>query len=428
MVDTKCGPQSDLADLCTVASVNAGASEGRSAAWRALHAMRSHLDLQVAYLSEFVGNDSVYREVDAPGLEHLIKPGDSRSLDDVYCRHILEGRLPELIPDTAREAIAAALPITAAVPIGAHVSVPLTLPDGRTYGMFCCLGPAADPTLNDRDLRMMRAFADLAAFEIHRELETSRAVELKRSRIEAVIARRAMSIFFQPIWSLSRGSSAGFEALARFTDEPVRSPDLWFADAAEAGLGCELELLAIRAALSEAASLPEEAYVAINAAPETLASAGFADALSSLAPSRLVIEVTEHSHVKDYAALAEVLAPLRAKGLRVAVDDAGAGYSGLQHILRLAPDIIKLDRALIQGIGVDPSRRALAAALLSFSRETGSAIVAEGVETEAELAVLGALGIDLVQGFLVGRPLPVKNLLPEAADCPRKNLRGRRVP
>jgi hypothetical protein len=110
-----------------------------------LRAARTHLGLQVAYVSEFIGNDALYCHVDAPGLDALIKPGDRRSLDDVYCRHILAGRLPELIPDTTAEPVAQSLPITAAVPIGARVSVPLRLDGDQVFGMFCCLGPAADP-------------------------------------------------------------------------------------------------------------------------------------------------------------------------------------------------------------------------------------------------------------------------------------------
>ena len=139
---------------------------------RSLQAIRAHLGMEVAYVSEFVGNQTVFREVDAPGLEAMIKVGDSQSLDDVYCRHILEGRLPQLIADTSTEPLAMAMPITHAVPIGKHMSVPIRLPDGSVHGMFCCLGFKSDHSLRQRDLQMMRVFADLAAFEI----ETMRSV------------------------------------------------------------------------------------------------------------------------------------------------------------------------------------------------------------------------------------------------------------
>src|SRR5262245_65961443 len=108
-----------------------------------LQAIRTHLDMEVAYVSEFVGDRIVFREVDAPGLEAMVKPGDSRSIDEVYCRHILEGRLPQLIPDTAAEPVAMAMPITRAVPIGKHMSVPISMAEGSVYGMFLCVGLTA---------------------------------------------------------------------------------------------------------------------------------------------------------------------------------------------------------------------------------------------------------------------------------------------
>lgn len=378
---------------------------GESMAKRALRAMRRHLGLQVAYVSEFVGDMAVYREVDAPGLEHLIKPGDERSLDDVYCRHILAGRLPQLIPDTARYPLAAAMPITAAIPIGAHVSVPLLMPDGEAYGMFCCLGPAADDSLNPRDLAMMKSFAELTAFEIARERQASRTLEATHARIRAVIADEQFAMAFQPIWSLAADRPIGFEALSRFAPEPVRSPDVWFAEAEAAGLGNDLELAAIHRALDESHVLPAHAYIALNASPATVAAGNLDDIVTLARGRQIVLEITEHAHIEDYASFAEALAPLRAQGVRLAIDDAGAGYSSLRHILQLAPDLIKLDRALVAGIGLDRSRRAMVAALLAFARETAADIIAEGVETASELAMLRSLGIDLVQGYHLGRPV-----------------------
>lgn len=387
-----------------------GAREGDSVVDRALQAVRAHLGLEIAYVSEFVGNDSVFRHVDAPGLEALIKPGDSRSLDDVYCRHILAGRIPELLPDTTAHPVAAAMPVTAAVPIGAHMSVPVRLSDGEVYGMFCCLSPTPDPSLNPRDLDMMRAFAELAAFEIERDRNASQAQRDSVARVQDVIDSDSIGIVYQPIWSLDNTKPIGFECLARFGIEPVRTPDLWFAEAAEAGLGVELELAAIRAALRPLPALPGDAYLAINASPETAMGSGLAECLAGKPLDRIVLEITEHQRVDDFAVLAKAVAPLRARGLRLAVDDAGAGYSGLQQILQLRPDLIKLDRSLIEDIANDPGRRALAAALTLFARETGSRLIAEGVETEAELAILRALGLDIVQGYLLGRPGPIEQV------------------
>lgn len=413
----------DVAGIRDVILAREGAA-GESVIQRALQAVRVHLGLQVAYVSEFVGNESVFRHVDAPGFEHLIKPGDARSLDDVYCRHILAGRLPELIPDTAAEPVAMAMPITAAVPIGAHVSVPLRLPGGEVYGMFCCLGPAADPTLNARDLGMMRAFAELAAFEIDRELAQSKVHRQKAARIAAMLSGERFEIVYQPIWSLCDARPIGFESLSRFLAEPERTPDKWFAEAAEVGRGVELELLAIRRALGALETLPHTVYIAVNASPATMLSPALAETLAAWPLDRIVLEITEHSAVDDFAALSDAVADLRRRGLRLAVDDAGAGYSGLQQILQLRPDLIKLDRSLIHGIGNDPSRRALAAALTLFARETGSHIVAEGVETDAELAMLRALGVETVQGYLLGRPMPLARVHALLAGEARQRARG----
>jgi EAL domain-containing protein (putative c-di-GMP-specific phosphodiesterase class I) len=403
---------SPLADLLSAAPHKHSTEEFLQ---RALAAVRTHLGLQVAYISEFEGNDAVFRVVDAPGLEHLAKPGDRHSLDDVYCRHILAGRLPELIPDTAAEPIAMALPVTTAIPIGAHVSVPLRLPDGAVYGMFCCLGPASDPSLNARDLATMRTFAELAAFEIAEERDQRTARDEAIGRIDAAIAA-GRSCVYQPIWQLTDRRPIGFEALARFTAEPLRSPDQWFAEAAAIGLGPELELAAIETAIAGLASLPAPLYLALNASPATVVDPRLARLLERFPLERLVLEITEHDAIADVDAINAALAPLRARKMRLAVDDAGAGYSGLQQILCLKPDLIKLDRALIQDIHRDPAKRSLAVALASFARATDSQIVAEGVETEAELEMLRAAGIENIQGYLLGRPMPLTDAAALAAS------------
>lgn len=400
-------PSVQLRDL--IATGYRGSAEG-GVVNRALQAVRSHLGLQVAYVSEFVGNDSVFRVVDAPGLEDLAKVGDVHSLEDVYCRHILEGRIPELMPDTSAVPAAAAMPITAAIPIGAHVSVPVRLSNGDIYGMFCCLGPMADPSLNHRDLGMMRAFADLAAFEIERDIDSARAAADRRTQIEDVIASEDIQIVYQPIVSLSKGGPAGFEALSRFPAEPIRSPDRWFAQATAAGLGVDLEMLAIRCALDGLSRLPADTYLSVNAGPATAMSPALISTLARYPLDRILLEITEHERIGDIDILLSRLEPLRANGLRIAVDDAGSGYSGLQQIVHTRPDIIKLDRFLIEDIATDPGRRALASALMLFARETGSKLVAEGVETHEELDVLRALGVDLIQGYLLGRPQPLDTI------------------
>lgn len=226
----------------------------------------------------------------------------------------------------------------------------------------------------------------------------------REERIEELLAGDRLTMVFQPIVDLATNKVAGNEALARFDTEPVRSPDVWFAEAKEVGLGEQLELAAISSAVGQIDGLPPDTFLAINASPETVVSPYFQAALRGASPERLALEITEHARVDDYDALLAALAPLRRAGTRLAVDDAGAGFSSFRHILRLEPEIIKLDIEITHDIDSDPVRQALATALVTFGSTLGATIIAEGVETEAELETLKAMGVACGQGFLLGRP------------------------
>lgn len=371
---------------------------------KTLETIRTHLGMEVAYLSEFVGEESVFRAVSAPGLEESIKVDDRHSLDDIYCRHILEGRLPELMPDTSEEPVAMAMPITTAAPIGSHMSLPIRKRDGTPYGMFCCLSSKPNRSLTPRDLETMRIFADLAADQVNNRLEVTREYEEKRTRIEGVIADQSFHVVYQPIWDFARQKPAGFEALCRFDGQPYRTPDIWFGEAAETGLGVELELAVIKKAVEVFNHLPDTCYVSFNASPETVLSGELDGLLADLPRNRFVLEITEHAQVSDYDVLRARLGPLRDQGIKLAVDDAGAGFSSLQHIVQLAPDLIKLDMSLTRDVDTDQARRSLANALIYFARETSASIIAEGIETMSELETLKILGIHKGQGYLLGKP------------------------
>lgn len=372
-----------------------------------LAAIREHLKLDAAYVSEFVGDTAVFRSVDAPGHEHLLKVGDVHSLSDVYCRHIREGRLPELMSDTGEFPLASELPITRALPIGAHVSVPISRPDGSFYGMFCCFGFEPNRSFNDRDLEVTKAFADIAARQIGIETTATRELTAKRERIEAMLASSDFAIHLQPIWSFLRKTPKALESLVRFGGPMARTPDVWFAEAAEVGMRVELELAVLRHALDVLAVIPPPVRLSINASPEAALDPRFAAFLFNVPLKRLILEITENARIEAYETLTSVLAPLREQGMALAVDDAGAGYASFQHIIMLKPDMIKLDMTLTRSIDSDAARRALASALIFFARETGAELVAEGIETEAELQTLKALGIHYGQGYLLGRPTSV---------------------
>jgi EAL domain-containing protein (putative c-di-GMP-specific phosphodiesterase class I) len=373
----------------------------------ALHAIRAHLGMEVAFISELEGKRRIFRFVDeGEGAPHL-EVGASDPREESYCQRVVDGRLPELIPDARHNPEALTLPATREIPIGAHLSVPIRLQDGSVYGTLCCFDRRADETLNERDLGMMRVFADFAARQLERLRERQQRQRVVEERIRDVIHHRRFHIVFQPMHDLVGRRIAGYEALTRFESEPRRGPDKWFEEAATVGLGVELELAAIEMALAAFAELPEGAYLSLNASPATILSGRLSAMLSPWPLSRLMLEVTEHDVVEDYPGLDEALAEMRGQGLRLAIDDAGAGFASFRHILRLSPDVIKLDRSLTHDLDKRPDSRALAAALIGFATETGSRLVAEGVETQEELDALREIGIGKAQGYLLGRPGPL---------------------
>jgi EAL domain-containing protein (putative c-di-GMP-specific phosphodiesterase class I) len=230
----------------------------------------------------------------------------------------------------------------------------------------------------------------------------------RRERIEHVLEQEdALSMVFQPIYALMDDRIVGAEALARFSGPPRRGPDRWFAEATEVGLRLELELAAVDRALMALPDLPTTAFLAVNASPATAASRAFLKLLTAAGAERIVVEITEHAPIEDYDELNDALSKLRALGVQLAIDDAGAGFASLRHILQLAPDFIKLDRTLIEGIASDRSRQALAVGLISFAEKARATIVAEGIECEEEVAALLTLGVGCGQGYFLARPGPL---------------------
>jgi EAL domain-containing protein (putative c-di-GMP-specific phosphodiesterase class I)/DNA-binding response OmpR family regulator len=245
-----------------------------------------------------------------------------------------------------------------------------------------------------------------AALEVRITAEREAAAEHERRqrRIDQALAPGSLAMVFQPVAALATGNVVGAEALARFACEPARPPDEWFAEAYDIGRGAELELAAIAAALDQLHRLPPDTFLAVNASPATATSPEL-DALLARHPAdRLVLELTEHTRVVDYDTLLAALARLRRRGVRIAVDDTGAGYTSFQHLLQLGPDILKLDTTITTGIHADPIRRSLAAALVTFATEIGATVIAEGIEIADELTTLRRLGIPWGQGYHLARP------------------------
>lgn len=387
--------------------VAAAADDHESSVQRLLHAVRTHVGMEVAWTSDFVGGQQVFRFVDASDGAPAPVVGSALPLTGSFCARVLDGRVPALIPDARHEPATALLDVTRELQIGSYIGVPLLTADGSVGGMLCATSRSAMPTLTDRDLATVQLLAQLL-HDLHvraidaAELRSAR--EKLRDELLRVIDGHDRWAVLQPIVDAQTGAVVAVEGLSRFASD--RSPAQWFDAASRTGLSSELELAAARSvlALLRDGTVPSDMAVSLNLSPTTLVDADLATLFDGVDPVRLIVEITEHQPVEDYARLTALLAPWRARGLRLAVDDAGAGYASLQHVLMCLPDLIKLDMALVRGVERDQVRRALVRAVVDFAREAGIQVVAEGVETEQERQALVRLGVDLLQGYLLGRP------------------------
>jgi PAS domain S-box-containing protein len=247
-------------------------------------------------------------------------------------------------------------------------------------------------------------FADLAGALIGRDVAERTEAGRGRDHIADVISRRAFGPVFQPIVDLRRDEIVGYEALTRFTDGS--NPEVLFDEAAAVGLGHELETATLHAALDAAETLPQSAWLNLNASPELILAGEPLRSLLAGISRRLVLEVTEHAPIADYAAFRAAMAALGPK-VEFAVDDTGTGFASLRHIVELRPAFVKLDRSLMVGLESDNARQAMIVGLCHFAQVTGCRLIVEGIETDSELTLLRALAVDLGQGYLLGRPLPV---------------------
>jgi EAL domain-containing protein (putative c-di-GMP-specific phosphodiesterase class I) len=286
--------------------------------------------------------------------------------------------------------------------------VDVVRPDGEPDGRI--VGVDGDPVeaLGSRQLEALHVVAALLAGVLHHRDRRRAEHHDRMASLDALLTGRGRPTVVQPIVDLRTRTVVGAEALSRFTspEGAAQRPEQVFTDARSSGVGVRLEQAAIASALPLLHTLPCGTYLSVNASAEALLDARTHDLLLSDDPGRLVVEITEHDPVSDYDALNDATAALRSRGIRIAVDDAGAGFASLQHVLHLTPDIVKLDIAFVRGIDADPARRAVARALVGFAGELGSTMVAEGVERDSELTVLRDLGVECGQGYLLGRPTP----------------------
>ncbi len=380
-----------------------------------LRTARKSLQMSVAFLSRMDGTTQTFEVVDSR-VPVLFKDGTTARQDTSFCQKILDGDLPPVIDDVKKHPLAMSLPAARIPRIRSYVSSPVTLSDGSLYGTFCAFGFTSDKELSGRDEALMKVLASAASVIIEPELQEQRRRDDIEGRLDPLVSAGGPSVVLQPIVDLATGTRVGAEALSRFPREWGKAPDVVFEEAHSVGRGHQVELLALRGAAAHLDGVG--GYVAMNVSPQTLLTPGFTTLMRDLPLDRVLLELSEHDRVEDYDALTAALAPFRAAGMRLAIDDVGAGFSSLRHIVVTDPDVIKMDRSIVSGADTDPVLARLVQSLVTFGHGCGVTVVAEGIETAGEAAALREMGVDLGQGWFYGRPGPPEALAPVAPAYP----------
>jgi len=427
---------------------------------RLLQTARMHLGMDVAWVSHFdlhpspssspddIGRDEQVGVADQGADIQVIDAlsGDGASMGvgvgvgthlpraGSYCTRVLAGALPAAIGDTRRHLIARDLPITTELGIGSYLGAPLRDRGGQVVGMVCCLGQHPTPGLGEQDVLFLTAIADVISDLLSDQLQDlSQERLVLHQQVQTLLDEELVQMVYQPIIRRGPGNAlstaypgpsdrnrqevgitvVGYEALARFPGTAFTRPDLAFAAAAQVGLGVQLEAVAAGRALQQLHAIAAGMLLTVNLSAEAITDSSVQDLVLRAAArarrtGRLVgVEVTEHTPVSDYDQLVAATGRLRAAGVYIAVDDAGAGYASFHHVLQLRPDIVKIDISLVRDIDTDPLRQALTRSLATFAHESSAHLIAEGVERGDEAHTLSQLGVRLNQGYLYGRPGPL---------------------
>lgn len=384
----------------------------------ALRLVRQHFAVDVAFVSHVTDEVRILRYVDAADPDGPVCAGLVDPADESYCSYVIDGRLPQFLRDPARHPVSAALEVTHRLPVGTHLSVPIVLSDSSVYGTLCAFSTSVRDDLEERDLGLLRMLAGMIAQHVEATAHGWQARDDRTSLLAHVAGTRDFEMHFQPIFDLADGSLVGVEALSRFPSLE-EGPAGVFAAAWEVGVGVDLELAAVELALARMDDLPPGTFLAVNSAAATVADPRFRRLVQRHDADHIVVEITEHAVVNDYPRLRTACRHLRELGIRLAVDDVGAGFSGLRHILRLSPDVLKLDGALVEGVDRSADQQAMILALLTYATRTDTIVIAEGVETQQECETLQRLGIHHGQGYWLGRPADLDQVLAEVAGPSR---------
>ena len=366
-----------------------------------LRAALTSLQLSAAFLTRMDADTQAVEIVEATGSPPVAE-GSALPRSATLCQAILDGTFPVAIPDLRVVPAMVRVPAGRTSSLRSYLSVPVRLSDGTLYGTLCAAGQEGDREPTVRDAAVLEVLARSVATLVEPTVkEGDRRIEIE-GRLRPLMATGGPQVLLQPIVDLQTGYRIGAEALSRFPAEWDRPPDVCFAEAHSVGLGHRLEMLALERAADHLAAVA--GYVAMNLSPATLLTSQCTVLLSGMALDRIILELSEHDQVSDYTALDNALAPLRARGMRLAIDDVGAGFSSLRHIVLTGPDVIKLDRTIVHGVSTDPSLMTVVRSLVEFAHGCSASVVAEGIESAADAAALADLGVDHGQGWHFGRP------------------------
>jgi EAL domain-containing protein (putative c-di-GMP-specific phosphodiesterase class I)/CheY-like chemotaxis protein len=297
---------------------------------------------------------------------------------------------------------------------GGVVSAAPVLVGDKPWSVLLVGSGSSDALARSLHLSTVIDAAALTALVVAPRLHTATDAEQVRHELGTILRAAAFFPVFQPVVELTTRRVVGFEALTRFTDG--ERPDLRFAAAHRVGIGTRLEAATLRAILAQEPFLPDETWLSVNASPSLIVEGDTLSRLAAPIERPLVVEITEHDPVDDYGSIRASLGRL-GPDVRLSVDDAGAGYASLRHVLALAPAFLKLDRSWVAGVDGDTNRRELLAGIALFAERTGCTLIAEGIERQEEVDVLEGLGVPLGQGYLLGRPEPLE--VPSGATARR---------
>lgn len=373
----------------------------------ALRTARQTLNMQVAYLSAFSGEHQVVIAAEGKGSPIGIEQGRRIPLEQTFCSPMIDGQIEQLVTDARTHPQLQDLPATQDGLV-CYIGVPVHLPDGQVFGTLCCASSEPGKHLDAEAVALLTSIAAIFGDHLAESRLRHQAHVSVTERLADVLVRPdGFVIAYQPIVHLQTGQVHGVEALSRFGDD--RPVDLWFTEAASVGLLRELEEQACQRALDDLPALPKGAYLSVNLSPDTILDGSLTALLADAPLHRIVIEITEHAAVQDYVRLKDALRPLRQRGLRLAVDDVGNGFASLRHVLLLEPDIVKIDRSLLNAAS-PTGREVLARSLVTLATTLGAQVIAEGFEDAGALQPLVQAGVTHAQSWLFAAAMPPQSV------------------